>query len=312
MEEITLKAYAKINLSLEVTGRRADGYHDIRSLMQGIDLHDVIKLTNCLKNGTKYTIPHCIAGDVVVYLCTDAKTIPVDRSNLAIRGIEAVLNACEHRGTSELMVSIDKKLPVAAGIAGGSGNAAASMLGLDALLGYPLSLRELMAIGARVGADVPFSLMMNAARNADTLAELAGIEEASTAAWMSGIGDIVEPAEPLPRYVIMANPGISVSTREAYEAIDKLRAETPADDQAKLFVNDLERYTLEFYPEAAALKSLMQEELNADEVLMSGSGPTIAAYYSDQELAASDYNKLSDLTGKDPAVRVWLTSTGIH
>ncbi len=83
MKEIELKAYAKINLSLTVTGRRADGYHNIRSLMQGIGLFDVIKITQCPRNGTKYNLPHCTIGDVVVYLCTDADTIPVDMSNLA-------------------------------------------------------------------------------------------------------------------------------------------------------------------------------------------------------------------------------------
>ena len=142
MTEITLNAYAKINLSLTVTGRRTDGYHDIRSLMQGIDLFDVIKITKCPQNGTKYNLPHCTIGDVVVYLCTDADTIPVDMSNLALKGIASVLDGYDGRMPEELLVTIDKRLPVAAGIAGGSGNGAVCMLGMNALLGYPFSLRD--------------------------------------------------------------------------------------------------------------------------------------------------------------------------
>ena len=94
MNEITLNAYAKINLSLVVTGKRPDGYHNIRSLMQGIDLCDVIKITKCPENGTKYNLPHCTIGGIDVYLCTDVETIPMDMSNLALRGIAAVLDAC--------------------------------------------------------------------------------------------------------------------------------------------------------------------------------------------------------------------------
>ena len=150
MNETELRAYAKINLSLTVTGRRENGYHNIRSLMQGIGLFDVIKLTKCPRNATKYKLPHCTIGGVVVYLCTDTETIPVDMSNLAFRGAAAVIDAYERQIQDDLMISIDKRLPVAAGIAGGSGNAAVCMLGLNSLLGSPFSLRELMDIGGRI------------------------------------------------------------------------------------------------------------------------------------------------------------------
>ena len=318
MNETELKAYAKINLSLIVTGRRADGYHNIRSLMQGIDLFDVIKITKCAENGTKYNLPHCTLGGVDVYLCTDAKTIPVDMTNLAFRGIDAVLEEYRRRGTEYcpdggLLVTIDKRLPVAAGIAGGSGNAAACMLGVNALAGSPLSLRELMEIGAGVGADVPFSLMMNAKRNAAALAGLAGLEEAEVAAWIGGIGDIVDPAEPMRRYVIMANPGIAVSTKAAYEAIDAIMEEpgyAVSAEEHPLFVNDLEKYTLRDYPEASHLRSVMSGALSADTVLMSGSGPTMIAYYTDRAQAAEDFARMKELAEKEEHWRVWLTATG--
>lgn len=311
--EITLRSYAKINLSLVVTGRRADGYHNIRSLMQGIDLYDVVKITKCAENGTKYNLPHCTIGGIVVYLCTDVETIPTDMSNLALKGIAAVLDACtpEQRTAGDLIVSIDKMLPVAAGIAGGSGNAAVCMLGLNSLLGSPFSLRELMAAGAGVGADVPFSLLMNARRNADALAGLKGLEESSTAAWMSGIGDIVDPAEPQMWYAVMANPGIAVSTKSAYEAIDAIMAGTDRDiEEYPMFVNDLESYTLKDYPEAARLRAVMDSELGADIVMMSGSGPTMVAYYKDRRRAEEGFARMSGFCEEEPLWRTWFTVTG--
>ena len=314
MEQITLNAYAKINLSLVVTGRRPDGYHNIRSLMQGIDLHDVIKITKCPENGTKYNLPHCTIGGIDVYLCTDVETIPTDMSNLALRGIAAVLDGCEEgSGFSEdLIVSIEKRLPVAAGIAGGSGNAAACMLGMNAMLGYPLSLRELMDIGAGVGADVPFSLMMNAASNDGTLAGLRGLAEASTAAWIGGIGDIVEPAEPEAWHVVMANPGIAVSTKAAYEAIDAIIADSGnISEDYPYFVNDLESYTLRDYPEAARIKKVMQEQLGADFVMMSGSGPTMTAYYRESTKADLGFARMKTICEDEQLWRTWRTSTGM-
>ena len=313
MNEITLNSHAKINLSLTVTGRRADGYHNIRSLMQGIDLLDVIKITKCPRNGTKYNLTHCTIDDVVVYLCTDTDTIPADMSNLALKGIAAIIAG--HKVSDDLLITIEKKLPVAAGIAGGSGNAAVSMLGLNALLGSPFSLRELMDAGAGVGADVPFSLMMNAKYNAEKLQGLRGLEEASSAAWVGGIGEIVEPAVPMVRSVIIANPGIPVSTKAAYEGIDAIMAEpgyVPLTDEYPLFINDFESYTLRDYPEAARLKTVMEEELDADEVLMSGSGPTVAAYYEDAQKAYADYSRMKAIADNEPLWRTWLTRTGTN
>ena len=312
MEEITLNAHAKINLSLRITGRRADGYHEIVSFMQGTDLHDVVGIKKCSQNGTKYKPTHCNINGIVVYLCTDARTIPADMSNLAFRGVKALLDEYGSAGLPEaLMLTIDKRLPVAAGIAGGSGNGAVAMLGLNALLGYPFSLRDLMHIGAGFGADVPFSVFMNAYRNREALADLKGLEEAADSAWTGGIGDIVERAEPVPRHVILANPGTGVSTKAAYEAMDRIGYDGVTTEYRRLFVNDLELYTLAEHPEAEALKRLMTESLSADEVLMSGSGPTIAAYYKEEKTACTDMELLKGLIRPDRGEKAWLTNTGI-
>ncbi|MBQ0018028.1 MAG: hypothetical protein KBS63_02275 [Clostridiales bacterium] len=309
-----LRAYAKINLSLDVIGRRDDGYHNISSLMQDVGLYDVIKIEKCSKSGTKYKVAHCSICNADVYLCSNVDTIPTDDSNLAVKGARALLETMladgrpEAEELRELSIYIDKRLPVAAGIAGGSGNGAVTMLGMNALAGYPYSLRELMTIGAKVGADVPYSLMMNAKKNEALLADLPGIEEAGVAAMIEGIGDIVEPVSPIHKYVILANPGVSVSTREAYEAIDSLRDYA---DESGLFTNQLEKYTLANCDKAAELKAFMQKELDADIVLMSGSGPTMVAYYEAEESAKRDYERVKSNLG-DGCIRMWLTETGMQ
>ena len=316
MEKITLTAHAKINLSLEITGKRPDGYHNIVSFMQGLGLHDVIGLEKCTQKTTKYKLPHCTVNGIVVYLCTDAKTIPTDMDNLAFRAVKAFTDATgqdyvkKHGLTDALLIDIRKDLPVSAGIGGGSANAAAVLLGLNEMTGRPFTLRQLMDIGAEFGADVPFSTFMNAYRNRDELEGLEGLEEARDSAWTSGIGEIVEAAESIPRYVIMANPGTAIMTKAAYEAMDAI-GYTDEQGAGKLFVNDMEKYTLMADPKAATLKRFMRSRLDAEEILMSGSGPTIVAYYRDIDKARRGIAALAELAASDCSIKAWLTDTGI-
>ena len=316
MDKITLNAHAKINLSLEITGKRPDGYHDIVSFMQGLGLHDVLSIEKCTQKATKYNLPHCTVNGIVVYLCTDAKTIPTDMDNLAFRAVKVFTDALgeskhEYYGLADTMlIDIRKDLPVSAGIGGGSANAAACLLGLNEMTGRPFTLRELMRIGGTFGADVPFSTFMNAYRNRKVLAGLEGIEESSDAAWTAGIGDIVEAAESVPRYVIMANPGTAVLTKAAYKAFDEI-GYTDRESAGKLFVNDMEKYTLKADKKAASLKKFMLERLDADEVLMSGSGPTMVAYYKDIDKAGKGIATIAEMAVTDASIRAWLTDTGI-
>jgi len=316
MDHITLNAHAKINLSLEITGKRPDGYHDIVSFMQGIGLHDVMKIEKCSQKATKYKLPHCTVNGIVVYLCTDAKTIPTDMDNLAFRAVKAFMDAMggadpvEYGLTDQLLIDIRKDLPVSAGIGGGSANAAACLLGLNEMTGRPFSLRQLMEIGAGFGADVPFSTFMNAYRNRDVLGDLEGIEEASDAAWTYGIGEIVEAAESVPKYVIMANPGTAVLTKAAYEAMDAIGYADAGNAGKRLFVNDMEKYTLMADPKAANLRNFMQERLDAEVILMSGSGPTMVAYYKDLDKAGKGLAAFTELAVNDASLRAWLTDTG--
>ena len=316
MDHITLNAHAKINLSLEITGKRPDGYHDIVSFMQGIGLHDVMKIEKCSQKATKYKLPHCTVNGIVVYLCTDAKTIPTDMDNLAFRAVKAFMDAMggadpvEYGLTDQLLIDIRKDLPVSAGIGGGSANAAACLLGLNEMTGRPFSLRQLMEIGAGFGADVPFSTFMNAYRNRDVLGDLEGIKEASDAAWTYGIGEIVEAAESIPKYVIMANPGTAVLTKAAYEAMDAIGYADAGNAGKRLFVNDMEKYTLMADPKAANLRKFMQERLDAEVILMSGSGPTMVAYYKDLDKAGKGLAAFTELAVNDASLRAWLTDTG--
>lgn len=313
MTSIKINAYAKINLSLEVVRRRPDGYHDILSFMQDLGLHDVITMgltEDCIRTEIqKHPSNDCFIEGVHVKFCMNYSAISLGPDNLAYRGVEAVLKALPSGSPKpeSLYVYIDKQLPVAAGIAGGSGNAAGCMLGTNALLGYPLSLRELMHIGAAVGADVPFSLMMNARKNRDIFQELPGIEEASVAAEMEGIGEIVHPVTPKPYAVILMNPGIGVSTREVYEAID---SEEDRAVNRNLFFNRMEEYTLENYSEARALKEAMQKHLKADQVLMSGSGPTMVAYYNSFAEAEADYRRAKTADWMKDNWKLWYTESG--
>ncbi len=316
MDKITLNAHAKTNLSLEIIGKRPDGYHDIVSFMQGLGLHDVLSIEKCTQKATKYNLPHCTVNGIVVYLCTDAKTIPTDMDNLAFRAVKAFTDALGARDSEKLfpedalLIDIRKDLPVAAGIGGGSANAAVCLLGLNEMTGKPFTLRQLMSIGAEFGADVPFSTFMNAYRNRGVLADLEGIEEASDAAWTAGIGDIVEAAESVPSYVILANPGTAVSTKAAYKAFDEIGYADAGNAGRRLFVNDMEKYTLKADRKAAILKSFMEERLDAKELLMSGSGPTMVAYYEDVNKARRGMTALAELIEEDCSIRAWLTDSG--
>jgi 4-diphosphocytidyl-2-C-methyl-D-erythritol kinase len=236
--------------------------------------------------------------------------------NLAFRAVKEFTdvlgeNNLEKYGlTSDMIIDIRKDLPVSAGIGGGSANAAACLLGLNEMAGRPFSLRELMRIGGGFGADVPFSTFMNAYRNREVLAGLEGLEEASDSAWTYGIGEIVERAESVPRYVVLANPGTAVLTKAAYEAMDAIGYTDKDSAGSGLFVNDMEEYTLRADKKAATLKKFMLERLDAEEVLMSGSGPTMVAYYGDINKAGKGIAALAELAVTDASIRAWLTDTG--
>ena len=205
MNALTLSAPAKINLTLDVLGRRADGYHDLRTIMQTVDLCDTVTLER--------------TGEGISLSLSDP-ALPTDRRNTVYAAAEAFFAALTERGEAPFGVRIfvEKTIPQQAGMAGGSADAAAVLRGLNRLAGDPFSPDALCALGAEIGADVPFCV-----RGAAALA--------------TGIGEVLTPVPGLSDgvFIVVCKPPVGVSTGAAYAAVDaKLAAVTPSDEAGLL------------------------------------------------------------------------------
>lgn len=264
MDRIKLKALGKINLGLDVLGRRPNGYHDVRMVMQTVYLYDQILLEKKKESG--------------ISLETNLFYLPVNENNLAYRAAKMLMDEFEIQGG--VHISLEKHIPVAAGMAGGSSNAAAVLYGMNRLYKLGLTDQELMERGVKLGADVPYCIMRGT-----VLAE--------------GIGEELTPLPAMPKcHVLLAKPPISVSTQMVYEKLDAQEVtEHPDIDGiisglekgdlhkiASSMGNVLENVTITEYPEIERIKDVMKEEgaLNA---MMSGSGPTVFGIYDDKSLA---------------------------
>ncbi len=246
---IVRQSPAKVNLFLRVLGKRSDGYHDILSLMQRINLYDEMSF-DLKGNGIKMTCP----GGLV----------PENKNNIAYRAAEAVLsNVPRHSGVE---ITINKKIPVAAGLGGGSSNAATTLVTLNEMMGTRYNTKKLMQMGAKLGADVPFFVF----------------EKTSLA---SGIGDRLKPVKDVPTlWFVLVNPGFEVSTGDIYENLKLGLTKEPIKYRIPRFVtmshvakglyNDLEKVSLRFYPVLSDIKELLTAN-GALGSLMSGSGPTV-------------------------------------
>lgn len=264
MDKIKLKALGKINLGLDVLGRRPNGYHDVRMVMQTVYLYDQILLEKTDKEG--------------ISLKTNLFYLPVNENNLAYRAAKMLID--EFTIKEGVHISLEKHIPVAAGMAGGSSNAAAVLYGMNRLFQLGLTDQELMERGVKLGADVPYCIMRGT-----VLAE--------------GIGEKLTPLPAMPKcHVLLAKPPISVSTQKVYEKLDAQEVtEHPDIDGILLGLqtgdlkkitssmgNVLENVTITEYPQIERIKDVMKEEgaLNA---MMSGSGPTVFGIYDDKMLA---------------------------
>ena len=263
----TAYAYAKINLSLDILDTRPDGYHEVQMIMQSLMLHDTATLITTEDKG-------------IVMTCSDT-SLPVDEHNLAYRA--AALFCETYDIPYGIKLHLEKNIPVAAGLAGGSSDAAAVLRGLNEMFDFPATKEELAALGLRLGADVPYCLMLGTA-----LSE--GIGEKLT----------VLPAAPS-CYCLLVKPEAGASTKQIYTDYDALAATTEithpdteglllalsAGDYAGItsrLCNVLEPMTLRHVPEIATVKDTLRK-LNADGILMSGSGPTVFSLFSDKEKA---------------------------
>lgn len=283
MKEIKLKAKAKINLGLDVLRKREDGYHEVRMIMQTIPLYD--KLTICTAE-----------DDAQIRVQTNLHFLPVGEDNLVYKAAKLLMDEFQIKQGVE--IELVKYIPVAAGMAGGSSDAAATLVGVNKLFELGLSMEELMARGVKIGADVPFCVMRGTA-----LAE--------------GIGEKLTPLPPMPKcHILIAKPGIHVSTKFVYGNLraNELKEHPDIDGQiralkrgdlselARLMGNVLETVTIPEYPVIRRIKDTMKEygALNA---MMSGSGPTVFGLFEDEEAAKEAYRVLS---GGEDAKQVYL------
>ncbi len=284
MDTISLKALAKINLGLDVVRRREDGYHEVRMVMQTIHLYDRLEMEKTATQG--------------IELSTNLSYLPVNENNLVYRAGKLLMD--EFGITEGIKVYLNKRIPVAAGMAGGSTDAAAMLYGMNELFELGLSREQLMERGVRIGADVPYCLMRGTA-----LAE--------------GIGEILTPLAPMVKCpVLIAKPAISVSTSFVYQNL-KLDADTKHPDIDRLIRdirkqdlgaiagdmgNVLESVTIPNYPVIAQIKEQMMDS-GAINAMMSGSGPTVFGLFEEEETAQAAYQKMKE---SGLAKQVYLTT----
>ena len=265
MKEIRLKARAKINLTLDVTGKREDGYHLLETIMQTVALYDGIYMKKLEKPEIK--------------LKTNLYWLPTDERNLAWKAANLMR---ETFGIAEgVFIEIDKRIPVAAGLAGGSTDCAAVLVGMNRLFDLHLSQKELEELAGKLGSDIPYCV-----RRGTVLCE--------------GVGEIMTDVEhPCPDcYVVLAKLPVSVSTVSVYKGLKWDQVEAHPDTEAmlkameekdvtkmgQLLCNVLETVTIEMHPEIAKIKERLME-LGAEGALMSGSGPTVFALFKERDKA---------------------------
>ena len=268
-----LQAFAKINLGLDVLGKREDGYHEVRMIMQTIRMYDQLDMRKSVEPG--------------IHLTTNKKYIPVDENNLVWRAAKLMMDTY---GIMEgVSIHLHKVIPVAAGMAGGSSDAAATLVGMNRLFHCGLSKEKLMELGVQIGADVPYCVLRGTA-----LAE--------------GIGEKLTVLPPMPDcWILIGKPGISVSTKYVYTTLD-LNTDTvhPDIDGMKKALEDgnlygitermgnvLQDVTIPAYPEVERIKEQMKA-LGAVNAMMSGSGPTVFGIFDNEEKAQEACQKLRE------------------
>ena len=284
MDEISLKALAKINLGLDVVRRREDGYHEVRMIMQTIHLYDKLDIKKTKESG--------------ISIASNLSYVPTNESNLVYKAGKLLMEEFDIK--EGVHVDLTKRIPVAAGMAGGSTDAAAMLYGMNEIFGLGLSRKDLMERGVKIGADVPYCLMRGTA-----LAE--------------GIGEKLTSLPPMVKCpVLIAKPAISVSTKFVYENlkldentvhpdIDKMIEDIKKKDLNAIAAdmgNVLESVTIPEYPIITEIKERMMAS-GAVNAMMSGSGPTVFGLFADEETAKKAYQ---DMQKSGLAKQIYLTS----
>ena len=267
MEQLKQKAYAKINLSLDVVRRRDDGYHEVKMIMQTVGLYDELTMEKC-GQGIHVTVS---MGDGFL-----GETLPADENNLVYKAAKLIMDRYEL--CEGVRIHLDKHIPIAAGMAGGSTDAAAVIRGMNGLFRLGMDLEDMKKLAVKIGADVPYCI-----EGGTQLSE--------------GIGEVLTPLRAAPAFLLLiAKPDISVSTKYVYENlnlhpltappdVDGMAAAIEKGDSAGIvsrMENVLESVTLEKYPVIRKIKTVMKEN-GAWNALMSGSGPTVFGIYNNRE-----------------------------
>lgn len=282
MLKLLVKAPAKINLSLDVLYKRADGYHELEMVMTTVDLADRLELE--------------LINDDRIIIHSQTRFVPDDDRNLAYKAAKLLKDRFNIK--SGASITIEKNIPVAAGLAGGSSDAAAVLRGMNKLWDLGLTLDELAELGAEIGSDVSFCVY-------------------GGTALAKGRGEIITPLPPPPNcWVVLAKPAIGVSTAEVYEHLNlnevihpNTKAMVDAIDQGDYrgicanLGNVLESVTFKYFPRVKHLKENMKR-FGADAVLMSGSGPTVFALVQHDSRMQRLYNGLRGYCNQVYAVRL--------
>lgn len=275
-DTIQLKAYGKINLSLDVVRKREDGYHEVRMIMQNVKLYDKLTLR--------------LLEEDEIRIHTNLGFLPINEDNLVYKAVKLL------KDTYHIQKGVDidlfKCIPVAAGMAGGSTDCAAALVGAARLFHLKLSKKKLMELGVQLGADVPYCVLRGTALS-------------------EGIGEVLTPLSPMPDcWILIAKPPISVSTKFVYEHLDAAGLDTHPDVDGMVqaieeqdlsgitsrMENVLETVTIPEYPVIEDIKNCMKEQ-GAMNALMSGSGPTVFGIFKleDEEAAYRAKDRIREL-----------------
>ncbi len=271
--EITRKAYAKINLGLDVTGKRDDGYHLVRMIMQNIDLYD--------------TLTYRLNESGEVKLSASAEGVPTDDSNLICKVAHQLQK--EYGVTKGVDITLEKRIPVAAGMAGGSTDGAATYLALNELWDLGLTKEQLCKLAVKLGADIPYCIIGGTALS-------------------EGIGEVLTPIKEMPAcHLVIAKPAIAVSTGWVYTELDSKEIPSHPDidgirdaiedgdlkGMCDLIGNVLEDVTTSKYSIIKDIEKILEDN-GAIRAFMTGSGPTVFAIYDDKEKAQEGYRAVKE------------------
>lgn len=288
MNQITRKAYAKINLGLDVIRRRPDGYHEVKMIMQTVGIYDILTFAKRELSAGGPQISIMLEQKNTLKPEFSGEELPCDESNLIYKAAAMIMDTY---GVKESVdITLQKNIPIAAGMAGGSTDAAAVFHGLNELFGLSMSLEDMKRLGVKIGADVPYCIMGGTALS-------------------EGIGEILTPLPaPTKAYLLIAKPDIDVSTKFVYENLhaDMLKYHPDIDGMVEALKagnltkvtermgNVLETVTEKKYPIIRRIKDEMKKS-GAQNALMSGSGPTVFGIYTDKETVRKAYDVIKGL-----------------